>query len=65
MTSIWSSPTIWRIARLDFGEIALGFLEAAGRRRAHVQPHLAGVDLREKILAELREQQQRARHQQQ
>ena len=50
---------------LDFGEIALGLLKAAGRRRANVEAHLAGVHLREKVSPKLREQQQRARHQQQ
>ena len=38
--------------RLDLREIVLGLLDARARRRAHVQAHLAGVDLRKEIAPE-------------
>src|ERR1700693_2130856 len=40
---------------LDFGEITLGLLKTAAGRRANVKPHLAGVNLREKVSTKLRE----------
>ena len=42
------------------GEILLGLFHPGARRRAHVQAHLAGIDLGEEIAPQLREQQQRA-----
>ena len=46
--------------RFDPGEIVLRLLDPRSRRGAHVQPHLAGIDLREEIHPELREQQARS-----
>src|ERR1035438_5049194 len=45
-------------ARLHFREVVLGFLDAGAGRGAHVQPDLAGIHLREKVLAQERSQSQ-------